>query len=113
MRRSPRPRRTLTPLGAADIDRLVQRYLTGTPINDLANEFGIHRSTVMKHVQRVGLQRRQKLLADRIDEACRLYQQGWSLRRIGTRFDVHANTVRRALANADVQIRDSHGRERS
>ena len=112
VRKAPRPRRTLTFLVAADIDRLIEHYLAGTPINDLADEFGIHRSTVMKHVQRLGTQRRQNVLADRLDETRRLYEQGWSLKRIGKHFDVHANTVRRALANANVRIRDSHGRER-
>ena len=37
-----------------DIERLVPRYRTGTPINDLAAEFEINRTTVMKHIERMG-----------------------------------------------------------
>jgi hypothetical protein len=106
------PRQVHTSLVAADIDRLIQRYLAGTPINDLANEFAIHRTTVMQHVQRSGVPRRQHVLADRVDEARHLYEQGWSLAQIGQHFDVHASTVRLALLAADVRMRDSQGRDR-
>jgi hypothetical protein len=88
-------------------------YLAGTPINDLAHAFGIHRTTVMQHVRRAGVPRRQHVLADRLDEARRLYEQGCSLAQIGQHFDVHACTVRLALLAADIRMRDSQGRDRS
>jgi AraC-like DNA-binding protein len=113
-KRRARPRRQVhTSLDAADIDRLIQMYLSGTPINDLADQFAIHRTTVMQHIRRSGVPRRQHVLADQVDEARQLYERGWSLAQIGQHFDFHASTVRLALLKANVRIRDSQGRDRS
>ena len=59
------------------VDQLLERYGAGTKINDLAAEFGISRTTVMKHVERAGAPRRRNLVRDHLDEARRLYDDGW------------------------------------
>jgi transposase-like protein len=58
-----------TRLSPTDIERLVARYRTGTPINDLAAEFEIHRTTVMKHIERGGAPRRRGIVIDHLDES--------------------------------------------
>lgn len=59
-----------------------------------------------KQMRGVGLRPAQ------VDEAVRLYKNGWSLVRIGEQFDVHARTVQRRLRERGVRMRDTHGRER-
>ena len=44
-----------------------------------------------------------------LDEATRLYEQGWSLARLGDRFGVDAETVRRALRKAGIPLRARNG----
>jgi hypothetical protein len=49
---------------------------------------------------------RRKGLDDRqTEQAIRLHQQGSSLARVGTRFNVHAETSRQALRSRGVRMR--------
>ena len=95
-RRSKAPRRAKqvqTRLSPTDVDRLIERYTTGATINDLAAEFSINRTTVMKHIERAGAPRRRGIVQAHIDDARRLYEQGWSLARIGRHLGVDPGTV--------------------
>jgi DNA-directed RNA polymerase specialized sigma24 family protein len=92
------------------VQRLIELYLQGQLIDDLATQFGISQTTVMKHVERSGAPRRRNLLTHRLDEARQLYDQGWSLARIGQHLGVNASTVWHALRKAEVRMRDTHGR---
>lgn len=93
-----------------EVDRLLDHYHAGTKINDLAAEFKVGRTTVMKHVERAGAPRRRNIVTDRLDEARRLYDQGWSLARVGAHFGVDPATVGYALRKAGIPRRDSQGR---
>ena len=97
-------------LDPSEVDRLMQNYRTGTKIEDLATEFQISRTTVMKHVERAGATRRRNIVLDHLDEAHRLYDQGWSLARVGAHFGVDASTVRYAFRKAGIPRRDTRGR---
>jgi len=57
--------------------------------------------------------RRRGLTDDQINDAKRLYQQGWSLARIGNHMNVTADTVRARLLERDVTMRDTQGRPRT
>jgi DNA-directed RNA polymerase specialized sigma24 family protein len=93
-----------------EVDQLVEHYRAGTKIVDLAIEFQISRTTVMKHVERAGEPTRN-LIRDHLDEARRLYDDdGWSLARIGRHLGVNASTVWQAFRNAGVPMRDTRGR---
>jgi hypothetical protein len=70
-------------LGADEIVGLVDAYTQGGTIDELATTFGIHRTTVMAHLERQGAPRRSSIVTGNIDEATRLYEEGWSLTRIG------------------------------
>ena len=88
-------------LDAASIDALVDGYLAGQTVYELAAEFGIERRTVSAHLHRRGVpMRRRGLSLAQKEEAFALRDRGWSLARIGARFDVSPGTVRAHLASA-------------
>jgi DNA-binding CsgD family transcriptional regulator len=95
------------------LDALLESYERGTPVNMLADRFHIHRSTVLDHLNRSTVRRRYPALDDRgIRTAKQLYGGGLSLRDVGLTLEVHASTVRTALLNAGVPLRDHQGRKR-
>ena len=95
------------------VNELIAAYRAGVPINDLAAQFEIHRSTVLDHVNRAGTRRRYPALGLRdVEEAAELYRTGQSLRTIGIHFGVHASTVRQYLVRAGNTLRDCQGRAR-
>ncbi|POM22789.1 Sigma-70, region 4 [Actinomadura rubteroloni] len=73
---------------------------------ELGERFGIDRQTASKILQRAGVAiRRHGLSPEQVDEAVRLYEKGWSLARIGERFDVSDMTVQRRLKERGMQMR--------
>ncbi len=106
-------RRTATRLSERQIAALVDGYLAGATVYELAVRFGIHRVTVSAHLHRQGVtMRRQGLDGDGVAHAVRLYEDGWSVTRIGDRLGVDATTAWTALKAQGIAIRDAHGRER-
>jgi transposase-like protein len=97
-------------LSTDEAQRLIELYSQGELIDSLAARFHISRTTVMKHVERTGAPRRRNVLTDRFDEARQLYNEGWSLARIGQHLGVNASTVWHALRKAGVPMRNTHGR---
>ena len=89
------------PFDAASIDALVDGYLAGETVYELAAEFGIERRTVSAHLHRRGVpMRRRGLSLAQKEEAFALRDRGWSLAQIGARFDVAPGTVRSTLLSA-------------
>ncbi|MDP9332218.1 MAG: hypothetical protein M3Q30_02730 [Actinomycetota bacterium] len=88
-----RPKQKQVRLSPTDVDHLIELYLAGKEINELAGQFDISRTTVMKHVERAGAPRRRGVIVDHLDEARRLYEKGWSLAKVGEHFGVDPNTV--------------------
>jgi transposase-like protein len=85
------------------------RTQQGATIDELATTFGIHRTTVMAHLDRQGTPRRSGTVTKNINEAIRLYETGWSLARVGKHFGVDGETVRRGLRAAGVTLRPRRG----
>jgi hypothetical protein len=101
-----RQRATVTTLPAPQVAELVDGYRTDVTVNDLAGGFGIHRTTVTRHLLRNGVIMRCRGLDDRqIDHAVYPYQEGLSLVRVGARLNVHAETIRQALHTRGIQMR--------
>jgi hypothetical protein len=73
--------RRLTDTGTDD---LVARYEAGSTVDALAREFGIHRTTVMAHLERRGIPRRspRKLTDSLVTEEAQRYRGGNSLDQI-------------------------------
>jgi predicted ArsR family transcriptional regulator len=87
---------------------LAERYLAGESVPALAASFGIHRTTVLEHLERRGVQRRpkrRKLSDAQVIEATRAYAEGASLKELGAQLGVSAETVRNELARAGGPIR--------
>jgi DNA-binding MarR family transcriptional regulator len=89
-----------------EIDDLVEAYKSGTSIKDLANEFAIDRSTVLKKLQGTGIPRRYPALdPGQCQEVCRLYEEGLNSTEIGELFDVSPDTVLRVIRKNGVSPR--------
>ena len=76
-------------LAEANIDHLVEDYVGGLSINALARRFGIHRTTVMNHLESRAVQRRRnvrKLSAANVAMAKGRYAIGLSLASVAKEF---------------------------
>jgi DNA-binding CsgD family transcriptional regulator len=92
------PRQVQRRLSANELETLLGSYGSGTPVNELADELHIHRSTVLDHLDRSTARRRYPALDKRGTQlAIQLYNSGLSLREIGISLNVHASTVREIL----------------
>lgn len=96
------------------VAQLLSDYKRGVAVNELAGAYGVHRTTVMAHVERAGIRRRWRTLTEAdIDEASHLYESGLSLKVIAEQFAVNPTTVWKALIKAGVEIRPQSGRRKS
>ena len=92
---------------------LLHRYREGATVYDLAERFHIHRTTVCGHLHRQGVKLRGlRLDEQQVDLATWLYEQGWSVARIGGQCGVNGGTVWLALRGRGVRMRDAQGRDR-
>jgi DNA invertase Pin-like site-specific DNA recombinase len=108
------PKRVFRRLEPAKVVELIRAYSEGVPVNDLAAQFNLHRSTVLEHLNRAAPKRRNPAMDQaQVEEAARLYRGGKSLRDVGIHFGVHASTVSRNLTGTGVTMRDCHGRDRN
>lgn len=99
-------------LPAEHVEELVADYASGASIMELAKRYEINRTTVMKHLDRSGVDRRFRKLSEMdVLEAARLYDSGLSLAAVGKHLGVYPSTIYSALRKAGVQLRDQHGRE--
>lgn len=106
-RREPVPR-----LADAQVSDLIYRYQGGATVNTLASHFGIHRTTVLNHLERSGISRRRsdrKLTDVLVTLAGDYYREGHSLAQTGTKFGVDAATIRREFAKHGIQVRPRRG----
>jgi predicted DNA-binding protein YlxM (UPF0122 family) len=107
---------TLTP----HLDSIIRRYLDGTPVRVLAEEFDVTTAAVRQAIKRRGHSLRSSaqeqagrsrpgrraLTADQADEAARLYAAGaHSMADLAQVFGVSENGIRTTLQRAGVPIR--------
>ena len=78
-------------------------------INDLVATFGISQSAILNNLKRLGAEPRRGIVQRRLEEARSLYEQGWSLSRLGRHFGVNPATVRYTLLKAGVRMRPRSG----
>jgi lambda repressor-like predicted transcriptional regulator len=99
-------------LSPSQINELIGAYETGATTKELGELYGIHRTTISAILKRNGVALRfQSLGAKDIALAQELYQSGLSLAKVSSRFSCHPNTVRLALKDHGVQMRDCHWRD--
>jgi lambda repressor-like predicted transcriptional regulator len=99
----------LTP---AELVQMIQLYRDGTQVRDLASQFGVHRHTISQRLTRMGVPLRRHGLRDEdADEAAQLYAEGWSLVRLGEKYDCDHSSVRNTLLRHGYQLRPRPGWE--
>ncbi|MBE1500944.1 DNA-binding transcriptional regulator LsrR (DeoR family) [Amycolatopsis lexingtonensis] len=75
-------------------------------MQQIANELGVHRTTILKRLQGLGITTRcSKLTPAQVHEAVGLYANGWTLDRIAKRYHVVASTVREYLLADGIELR--------
>lgn len=94
-----RPRqRSEDRLGPDGVAQLVADYQAGRSTKWLQRTYGLSQGAVLRLLDVNGTPRRQRGLTDeQVQEAIRLYTQGWSLTRIGDHFGKDHTVVRNAL----------------
>lgn len=83
---------------------MIAAYEAGARVCDLARAYDLHRTTVASHIARAG-KTRPVMTEAQIDEAVRLYGEGWTLHEVGRGMGVADQTVRRVLVERAVTIR--------
>lgn len=102
-------------LTADQVAQLATNRLAGSEINELADQCGIDRTTVIRHLQRAGVpgRRRQGRTLDRkqLQAAGEMYVAGHSVAAVAEQFDVDRRYLRKVLPEAGFPLR-SPGRQR-
>ena len=91
---------------------LAKMYKDGLTVRELAQAFDIHRTTVLAHLERQGVDRRRclrRLTDAEVETAACIYTDGNSLKTTATYFAVDAETLRREFKTAGVAIRPRNG----
>jgi len=104
------PKRVCRRLEPAKVAALIQGYVDGVSVDELATSFQVDQSTVQRHVRRHALPRRSPRLGPRqSEEAARLYLAGQSLAKLSEHFGVATDTVALALRRIGVTLRPRRG----
>jgi hypothetical protein len=100
-------------LGPEGIAQLVADYQAGEPSTSLTKKYEVGKGTVLRLLREHGAKmRRQPISAEEAAIAIELYQQGWSLARVGKHLGREHTAIREVLERAAIPRRDGHRRER-
>ena len=100
-------------LDPATLGQLVADYRDGTPTTHLMSTYHLSKGAILRIMDAHGVPRRNTAMSLKdASTAVQLYQQGWSLARVGAHLNRDAGTIQNVLIRAGVPRRDSHGRER-
>ncbi len=91
--------RQLRRLTTAQTADLVEAYRGGKTVFELAEMFGVHRTTVGIILRRQGVATRNSVPACDVAEVARLRSQGWSCRELARRWGVNESTIRNAITH--------------
>ena len=100
-------------LSSVEVDQLIDDYRVGASIDGLARRLGVHRTTVVHHLDRAGIARRRvvrKMTDESVALAAARYEEGASLALVASEFEVHQRTLARELRRAGASIRPRRGR---
>jgi len=95
-----------------DVDEIVSAYLDGLSIDSLAAQLCVHRTTIIDHLDRRGIERRRvvRKMTDRsVRQAGKRYATGKSLKVVAHQFGIDAKTLAREFRQAGVSIRPRQG----
>jgi IS30 family transposase len=107
------PHQLRSGLSPAEIRAFIDGYEAGRTANELGEEVGVSRQTIVRHLKKNGITtRRRPITEDEPDRAIGLYKQGWSLAKIGELLNRDPTTISHMLEQAGVQRPDTQGRDR-
>lgn len=99
-------------LSEHDVGKLVSAYLAGSTIDSLAEQLSVHRTTIIDHLDRRGIERRRvvrKMTGPSVRQAAERYASGESLKVVAAQFDVDAKTLAREFKRAGLLVRPRRG----
>jgi len=100
-------------LNSAQLGLLVERYGSGSTTYELADEFGVHRTTVSQSLKEAKIILRLHPPDDEeIGQMVRLYESRLSLATVGKQLGFSPSTVRRYINSQGIRTRDTHGRDK-
>lgn len=103
-------RRKWTRLSDEQRAAVIERYEAGETSTALAEAYGVAKSTILGILRANSVVvRRQPLTAEQVNEAARLYESGSSLSEVAERLRVNQETMRVAIINAGVELRQPTG----
>jgi len=93
--------------------KLIDAYVSEMPVKQIAERFGVHRTTITKIVTSAGVKvRSQPLASSTREEARHLYDSGRSLARVAEQLGVSASAVRSAVLGTGGTLRPAGGSAR-
>jgi uncharacterized protein (DUF433 family) len=105
-----RKRRHQRRFTAAEVAEVGEQYQAGRSMNDLAQQYGVYRRTILHALKLCDVPIRCRGLSPvRVAEAAELYRAGWSLARLGEKYGCTDKAVGHALRRRGVEIRTRHG----
>ena len=106
----PRVKRGWNRLNAHQRAEVASRYESGDSTTQLANDYGVAKSTIIGILREKSVAvRRQPLTPEQVSEAARLYESGLSLSQVATKVRVNQETMRVAIVAAGVALRPPTG----
>jgi hypothetical protein len=94
------------PLSVSNRAELIDGYVAGVPVRELATRFNVHRGTVREIARQAGLAAHQPELADAIrQDAARLYADGLTLAQFAMQLGISDEAVRSAVLACSGTIR--------
>ena len=93
---------------------IVELYAEGSSIDPLARRYGVHRNTIIKHLDERRVKRRRvvrKMTDSTVEQAATRYRRvpGESLKVVASRSGVDARTLAREFKRAGIQVRPRRG----
>lgn len=107
---APRPRvQTQRRLDQDGQQNVIAAYQQGKTMNEVARQFGLHRTTVRAILDRAGITvRPREMSTTQVNLAIKLYADGLSLQAVGERLGFNAQTIANRLLVAGIQMRSPH-----
>ena len=99
-------------LSEHDVDDLVEAHRGGASIDSLTYQFGVHRTTILHHLDRRGVPRppaTRKMTDHTVRQAAVRYRTGESLKVVAAQFGVDARTLAREFDRAGIRTRPRRG----
>jgi transposase-like protein len=99
-------------LSASDINEICASYASGRSIDELARSHGVHRTTIINHLDKHGVPRRRvvrKMTDAQVADAALIYRNGNSLKTAAKEFNVDTRTLGREFRKAGVPITPRRG----